>query len=45
MHKNETFLKDIDGEELLLLMLEAEALGPKHVAALKEQIARLDAED
>jgi hypothetical protein len=44
MHKNETFLKDISEEELLLLMFEAEALGPKHMAALTEQIQRLDEE-
>lgn len=44
MHKNESFLKDISDEELLLLMFEAEALGPKHVEALKEQVQRLDAE-
>jgi hypothetical protein len=44
MHTNETFLKNISDEELLLLMFEAEALGPKHAAALKEQIQRLDEE-
>lgn len=44
MHKNEAFMKDISDEELLQLMFEAETLGPKHVAALKEQIERLDAE-
>jgi hypothetical protein len=42
MHKNETFLKDLTDEELLLLMFEAEEKGPRYVAALKEQIQRLD---
>lgn len=45
MHKNETFMKNISDEELLQLMFEAEAKGPQYVAALKEQITRLDAED
>lgn len=45
MHKNETFLKNISDEDLLQLMFEAEAKGSQYVAALKEQIERLDAED
>ena len=42
MHKNEIFLKNISDEDLLLLMFEAEEKGPQYVAALKEQITRLD---
>lgn len=46
MHKNEAFLKNIKDTDLELLELiwEAEAKGPQYVAALKEQIERLDAE-
>lgn len=44
MHTNEKFMKNISDEELLALMFEAEAKGPQYVAALKEQVERLDAE-
>lgn len=44
MHKNEAFLKNLTDEELLLLMFEAEEKGPQYVAALKEQVTRLDDE-
>ncbi len=44
MHKNETFMKNISEEELLLLIIEAEEKGPQYLAALKEQVQRLDAE-
>jgi hypothetical protein len=44
MHKNETFLKSLDDEQLLQLLFDAEEKGPQYLAALKEQIERLDAE-
>lgn len=44
MHKNETFLKNLSMEELLLIMFEANAKGPAHVSALKEQLNRLEIE-
>jgi len=42
MHKSEEFLKSLTDEEVLLLIFEAEEKGPRYVAALKEQIQRLD---
>lgn len=45
MHNNEKFLKNIDAECLLQIMFEAEGKGSAYVKALKEQIARLDAEE
>lgn len=44
MHKNEAFLKNISDEDLLLLMFEAEEKGEQYLAALKEQLVRLDEE-
>lgn len=50
MHKNETFMKNLmsgyafSEDELLLLIIEAEEKGPQYLAALKEQIQRLDEE-
>lgn len=45
MHTNEKFLKNLTDEELLQIMFEAEAQGKQYVSALKEQLARLEAED
>jgi hypothetical protein len=44
MHKNEAFLKSLTDEEVLLLLFEAEEKGEQYLAALKEQLVRLDEE-
>lgn len=41
MHTNETFLKQLSANEVMELQLQAEAAGPLHVEALKEQFERL----
>lgn len=42
MHNNETFLKKLAQYDIEMLLLEAEELGPQYVAALKDQLNRLN---
>lgn len=41
MHKNESYLKQMNDVQLLELVMNAELLGPQYLQALKDQLARL----
>jgi hypothetical protein len=41
IHPNETWLETLTGQQLLDLQHEAEVLGPRYLAAYREQLTRL----
>lgn len=42
MHASESYLKNLSDLEVMQLIIDAELLGKAHLAALKEQLTRLN---
>lgn len=42
MHNSEQYLKKLSDLEVMQLLMDAELLGKRHLAALKEQLERLN---
>jgi hypothetical protein len=45
MHGSESYLKNLNDIQVMQLILDAELLGKPYLAALKEQLARLNVKE